>query len=52
MHKPIIPEELEKNDAIYVCDGNTKYIVERMNENNFKQNIDKFINDDEMIIFE
>lgn len=45
MHKPITPEELEKIDVIYVCGGNTKYLVERMNESNFKQNIDKFISD-------
>ncbi len=40
MHKPI---ELNQYDAIYVCGGSTEHLVERMNEINFKQTIDKYI---------
>lgn len=44
MHKAINEEELQKFDAIYVCGGNTKYLVDRMNEINFKEVVNKFIN--------
>lgn len=44
MHKAINEEELQKFDAIYVCGGTTKYLVERMNEVNFKEVVNKFIN--------
>lgn len=40
MHKPI---ELNKYDAIYVCGGSTEHLAERMNEINFKQNLDNYI---------
>lgn len=44
MHKAIKEEELQKFDAIYVCGGTTKYLVERMHEVNFKEVVNKFIN--------
>ncbi len=44
MHKAIKEEELQKFDAIYVCGGTTKYLVERMYEVNFKEVVNKFIN--------
>lgn len=43
MHKPIEKEEIKKFDAIYVCGGSTKYLIERMNEVNLKTSLDKFI---------
>lgn len=44
MHKEIKEEELQKFDAIYVCGGTTKYLVERMNEVNFRKTVNEFIN--------
>ena len=43
MHKLISQEEINKYDAIYVCGGNTKYLVDRIKELNIKPVIDKYI---------
>ena len=43
MHKPISQEEINQYNAIYVCGGSTKYLVERMNEIKFKITIDQYI---------
>lgn len=43
MHKLISQEEINKYDAIYVCGGSTKYLVDRISELNIKPVIDKFI---------
>lgn len=43
MHKPITQEEINQYNAIYVCGGSTKYLVERMDEIKFKTTIDKYI---------
>ena len=43
MHKLISQEEINKYDAIYVCGGSTKYLVDRISELNIKPVIDKYI---------
>lgn len=43
MHKLISEEEINSYDAIYVCGGSTKYLVERIKELNVKPLIDKYI---------
>lgn len=43
MHKLISQEEINKYDAIYVCGGSTKYLVDRISELNIKSVIDKYI---------
>ena len=43
MHKLIEQEKINKYDAIYVCGGNTEYLVERIKELNIKPVIDKYI---------
>jgi peptidase E len=43
MHKLISDEEINKYDAIYVCGGSTKYLVDRIKELNIKPVIDKYI---------
>ena len=43
MHKPISQEEINQYNAIYVCGGSTKYLVERMDEIKFKTTIDEYI---------
>lgn len=44
MHKPLSQEDINQYNAIYVCGGSTKYLVERIDEINFKSTIDKYIN--------
>ena len=43
MHKPLSQDEINQYNAIYVCGGSTKYLVERMDEIKFKTTIDEFI---------
>ncbi len=43
MHKLLTQDEINKYDAIYVCGGSTKYLVDRIDELNFKSIIDKYI---------
>lgn len=44
MHKSIDISVLEKYDAIYVCGGDTSYLVDRINEIRFKEVVNKYIN--------
>lgn len=43
MHRLLTQDEINKFDAIYVCGGNTKYLVDRISELNIKYVIDKYI---------
>lgn len=43
MHKLLTQDEINKYNAIYVCGGSTKYLVDRIDELNFKPIIDKYI---------
>lgn len=43
MYKLISQEEINKYDAIYVCGGSTKYLVDRISELNIKPIINKYI---------
>lgn len=43
MHKLIEQEKLNQYDAIYVCGGSTRHLVERIKEINIKPYIDKYI---------
>jgi len=43
MHKILSQDEILKYDAIYVCGGNTKHLVERIEELNFKESIDSYL---------
>ena len=43
LHKPISDKELNEFDAIYVCGGSTKHLVSRMEEINFKQSVEEFL---------
>lgn len=44
LHKSMTGEELSKFDAIYVCGGSTKYLVSRMKEIDFKDSVDRYLN--------
>ena len=43
MHKLLTQDEINKYNAIYVCGGSTKYLVDRIDEIDFKPLIDKYI---------
>ena len=43
LHKAMSDEELNKFDAIYVCGGSTKHLVSRMQEIDFKESVNKYI---------
>lgn len=43
MHQLIGIQELKKQDAIYVCGGNTSYLVERIDEIGFQKVVDQYL---------
>lgn len=43
MHKLLTQDEINKYNAIYVCGGSTKYLVDRISELDFKSSIDNYI---------
>lgn len=43
MHELLTQDEINKYDAIYVCGGSTKYLVDRISELNFKPIVDKYL---------
>lgn len=44
MHNKLDITEINKYDAIYVCGGNTNYLVKRMDEINFKEQVNEYFN--------
>ena len=45
MHKLIALDEIKKYDAVYVCGGSTRYLLNRMNEVGFNQVINDYVDD-------
>lgn len=45
LDKPVSPSEVDGFDAMYVCGGNTFYIMQKVRENGFDQAIKKFVAD-------
>jgi len=43
MHRLLTQDEINRYDAIYVCGGSTKYLVDRISELNFKSIINNYI---------
>ena len=43
MHKLLTQDQINQYDALYVCGGSTKYLVDRISELNFKSIVDKYI---------
>lgn len=43
LHQIISEDEMKKFDAVYVCGGSTRHLISRMNEINFKDIINKYI---------
>lgn len=50
MHKKLDINEINKYDAIYVCGGCTKYLVQRMDEINFKEQVSEYLNNEGIYI--
>ena len=50
MHRLLSQDEINQYDAIYVCGGSTKYLVDRISELNFKSIIDNYIENDGIYI--
>lgn len=44
LHNSMSEEEMNKYDAIYVCGGSTKHLVSRMAEIDFKESVEKYLN--------
>ena len=43
MHQLLTQKEFNSYDAIYVCGGSSKYLIDRMKELNFKKYIDTYL---------
>lgn len=43
MHRLLTQDKINRYDAIYVCGGSTKYLIDRISELNFKSVVDKYI---------
>lgn len=50
LHKPMTAEETNRYDIIYICGGNTEYLLERINEIGFGTCIKEFISDNRSVI--
>ncbi|MDE6762381.1 MAG: Type 1 glutamine amidotransferase-like domain-containing protein [Oscillospiraceae bacterium] len=50
LHKPMTAEETKRYDIIYICGGNTEYLLERINESDFGTCIKAFINDNRSVV--
>jgi peptidase E len=50
LHKIISPERLKQFDVVYICGGNTEYLLERVNEHGFNAILKEFIKDDGIVV--
>jgi peptidase E len=50
LHKIMSLEKLKQNDVVYICGGNTEYLLERINEQGFNEVLKKYIKDDGIIV--
>lgn len=50
LHKPMTAEETKRYDVIYICGGNTEYLLERINEIDFGTCLKAFIADNKLVI--
>ncbi|MDE5741658.1 MAG: Type 1 glutamine amidotransferase-like domain-containing protein, partial [Oscillospiraceae bacterium] len=50
LHKPMTAEETKRYDVIYICGGNTEYLLERINEIDFGTCIKTFIGDNRLVV--
>lgn len=50
LHAGMEVEELRQYDVVYLCGGNTQYLLERINDTKFNQSLMEYINDNGMVI--
>lgn len=50
LHKPMTAEETKRYDVIYICGGNTEYLLERINEIDFGTCVKAFIADNRSVV--
>lgn len=50
LHKPMTAEKAKRYDIIYICGGNTEYLLERINEIDFGTRIKEFIADNRLVV--
>lgn len=50
LHRPMLLDELLNYDVVYICGGDTKYLLDRMNENEFGRNLQHFIKENKIVV--
>ncbi|MED9905323.1 MAG: Type 1 glutamine amidotransferase-like domain-containing protein [Lachnospiraceae bacterium] len=50
LHKPMSASEIEQYDIVYICGGNTEYLLNRINEVKFQQSLLPYINNDGVVV--
>lgn len=50
LHTGMEIEELQQYDVVYLCGGNTHYLLERINDTNFNQSLMEYINGNGLVI--
>lgn len=50
LHVGMTAEELEQYDVVYLCGGDTRYLLERINETGFNKSLMEYIQKDGLVI--
>lgn len=50
LHRPMSLDELLVYDVIYICGGNTEYLLDRMNENDFSAVLKSYIRYNKLVL--
>ena len=50
LHAGMEIEELQQYDVVYLCGGNTRYLLERVNDTKFNKSLMEYINGNGMVI--
>lgn len=50
LHAGMDAGELQQYDVVYLCGGNTQYLLERINDTGFNKSLDEFIHNNGMVI--
>ena len=50
LHAKIEFEKLQQYDVVYLCGGNTRYLLERINATGFRESLTAYINDNGLVI--
>lgn len=50
LHCEMVFEKLQQYDVVYLCGGNTRYLLERINATKFNKSLTEYINDNGIVI--